>query len=1120
MKEHDADWMWKDIEKVFFSENTLQYKYTYYYRLLRRICIELVAPLATNYTDFFSRLQAVCRLTEYPLRNVDTFRWRARRVMDGKEDPREDAYLVDTKAFMEALARFTNTRIPSDIIRSLPDSLTPPAIDVARNKRRKKCRFVAVGKDDRFIHAVSRELPGEEVVKVDFTANEHTLSAALHIAKDTQFNAVDFTVDAEGVVYPLLIVVNPDFLLDISTLTACVKPYGDSPFNYFLKKFEDVQTSAPILLGQLANQFLDDCINSKEADYKSSMKKAFRDYALEFSACKDINRSFFEECERQFLNIRQIVSSFFYSPDFAGDKSNVLLEPSFFCETLGLQGRMDFLQGDYKCLIELKSGKMDEYQKRPREEHLLQMILYKEVLHYNLGINRLDVCGNLLYSKYPLLQEQRSVADLVREVMTLRNNIVVLEQHLCEGYAQKYVSLLTPEKLRRKAVGEKLWQQWCKPAIRHILEPLQRMDELTADYFYTFLQFVEREQFLAKIGDGKVDSTRGMASLWNADIDAKRENGDIIDGLKVVDILYDKGEAVEAVVLCMPEDGYARPNFRVGDAVILYQRENADDTAVNRQIVRCNVEECTENRLSLQLRYKQRNAGIFKKNSAFAVEHDYIESTFHSLYTGLFSLVTAPASRRELLLCRRLPETDSSVTLRGTYLNRQIDELVLRAKQAKDYFLLVGPPGTGKTSVALKSMVEEFVSEGHTILLLAYTNRAVDEICAMLDTVQGGRPDYIRMGKELMCMPCYRDRLMVNVMEACTNRQQIVERLSMVRIVVGTVASVNGARSLFRLKHFDVAIFDEASQILEPQILGLLCEHDEKSACVIDKFIMIGDHKQLPAVVVQKDEQASVSSGRLREIGLDSCANSLFERLHNFVSRHEDCSSGVVGFLNRQGRMHPDIAGFASSHFYSDNLCAVPVRHQMSRLPYTEYTEDEKWAALCRVVFIDIPLPDVEDRQPKSNMKEAEKVCEIVKTLISLSKKNGVAFCPSKQIGVIVPFRRQIAIVRRLLECEGIESAKEMLIDTVERFQGSQRDVIIYATTITQPYELDILSNMVVVDGELIDRKLNVAVTRAREQLFILGNRSLLLRNPIYKELVIYTENLCVTSAGENPYES
>jgi superfamily I DNA and/or RNA helicase len=78
------------------------------------------------------------------------------------------------------------------------------------------------------------------------------------------------------------------------------------------------------------------------------------------------------------------------------------------------------------------------------------------------------------------------------------------------------------------------------------------------------------------------------------------------------------------------------------------------------------------------------------------------------------------------------------------------------------------------------------------------------------------------------------------------------------------------------------------------------------------------------------------------------------------------------------------------------------------------------------------------------------------------------------------------------------------MIDTVERYQGSQRDIILYGTTIAQPYELSMLSSPVEVGGTLVDRKLNVAVTRARKQLFVFGNRNLLMQNPLYASLIDY----------------
>ena len=93
-------------------------------------------------------------------------------------------------------------------------------------------------------------------------------------------------------------------------------------------------------------------------------------------------------------------------------------------------------------------------------------------------------------------------------------------------------------------------------------------------------------------------------------------------------------------------------------------------------------------------------------------------------------------------------------------------------------------------------------------------------------------------------------------------------------------------------------------------------------------------------------------------------------------------------------------------------------------------------------------------------------------------------------------------MIRKELASLKIPQTNEIVIDTVERFQGSQRDIMIFSTTISQPYQLDILSTLTEIDGEIIDRKLNVALTRAKKQMFIVGNAHLLERNPLYKELI------------------
>lgn len=435
-------------------------------------------------------------------------------------------------------------------------------------------------------------------------------------------------------------------------------------------------------------------------------------------------------------------------------------------------------------------------------------------------------------------------------------------------------------------------------------------------------------------------------------------------------------------------------------------------------------------------------------------------------------MLTCEKSRRDLLLCQRTPTKD-------------------------DLFLLMGPPGTGKTSVALKRMVEEELEQGHNILLLAYTNRAVDEICEMLGTIEGENPDYIRLGRELSCAPQFRAHILVNTIGTLTNRQAVMERIGETRIFVSTVASMNSHMALFKLKHFHVAIFDEASQILEPQILGIL------TSKAIDKFVMIGDHKQLPAVVVQNEEKSAVQSPLLHAIGLTNCRNSLFERLYE----QNRCHADVVAMLDHQGRMHPTIADFASEAFYGGLLLPVGLPHQKEDLPYKTYDADnliETLVATKRCTFINVPKPALEDRMPKANVLEARIIAQLVHAVLILHEKNGLSFNPSRQLGIIVPFRRQIALVRAEIAKLHPDVARDIVIDTVERYQGSQRDIIIYGTTITQGYELDILSNLTRDASGEVDRKLNVAITRARKQLFILGNEKLLRNNVLYDKLIDY----------------
>ena len=306
-----------------------------------------------------------------------------------------------------------------------------------------------------------------------------------------------------------------------------------------------------------------------------------------------------------------------------------------------------------------------------------------------------------------------------------------------------------------------------------------------------------------------------------------------------------------------------------------------------------------------------------------------------------------------------------------------------------------------------------------------------------------------------------------------------------------------------------MAIIDEASQVLEPQLLPLLCATTpvnrgdyNLNRLAIGKFILIGDHKQLPAVVSQPREMSRVTEDSLQAIGLTDCRNSLFERLHRLNSLQG--TEGIVEMLHRQGRMHPSICEFVNRNYYNGGLDAVPLPHQQEPLAFGIRPDDDRWTAFVagtRMAFISVQA-DKAEYYIKSNKREAETVAHLVHTLCQLHSRSGIPFSPCRQIGIIVPFRAQIAMIRKALAERHIPDTTGITIDTVERYQGSQRDIIIFSTTVSRPYQLPILSEPVMTDGRELDRKLNVALTRARKQFFMTGNETLLRKCTAYREFL------------------
>lgn len=899
------------------------------------------------------------------------------------------------------------------------------------------------------------------------------------------------------------LIIEPDYLVDISTLTACFSESGAHPMRYMLSMLAPKESTRHILLGNTANQFLDDCVNhtpERPASYDTSIRKAFTADALKFAICPDINAGFFQEARNQYEHIRTSVEAL-HRRYPAGESGGAMLEPSFICPALGIQGRLDYLQSDLHCLVELKSGKADEYYsapKGPKQSHTAQMMLYREMLHVNTGIPREDITGLLLYSRYPRYFNGDSYPHIVDDALALRNAIVCLMRRLAsKPDTASLFEGLTPDVFNTRPITNRLWSDYLRPALAKQLSPFLQADSVVKAYFYRYLRFTAAEQYIGKIG--RSDRDRAQSHLWCRTYEEKLADGDIIGNLKLQSFAADDGCGYDTLTFALPSlDTTDVPNFRRGDMILFYVRDTESDSVATRQVHKGTLLHIDNHAIHIGLRQHQHSADVFSLTATYAMEHDVSDSASSALYRNLYALLCAPLQRQRLILGMEPPQTDATQRLCGHYPGEDTDSIVLTVKQARDYALIVGAPGAGKTSIVLRSIVEEHYryTDSH-ILLMAYTNRAVDEICAAIESIDDS-PAYIRLGSEQSCDERYAPHTLSRLTAPLRSRDEVRSLIASTRIVVSTVSTAANRPELFDAKTFNLTIVDEASQILEPQLVGLLTK--------AGKYILIGDHKQLPAIALQSTEEARITDEQLTNLGFTDCRQSLFERLHHQLTTngHTTC----IATLYRQGRMHPEVSHFANHRFYGGRLCPVPLPHQTSPLPYTTYNTElpmQHLVATRRTAFIRCPRPEADERF-KTNSHEARLCATLVESIIALYQANALPYDPSRSIGIIAPFRNQGALIRHALAALDMPDYTEGIsIDTVERYQGSQRDIIIYCTTVTDAAQMELIVETDEVpdsDATPLDRKLNVALTRARQQLFVIGIPQVLATNDNYRALM------------------
>ncbi|MFA6572111.1 MAG: AAA domain-containing protein, partial [Bacteroidota bacterium] len=391
----------------------------------------------------------------------------------------------------------------------------------------------------------------------------------------------------------------------------------------------------------------------------------------------------------------------------------------------------------------------------------------------------------------------------------------------------------------------------------------------------------------------------------------------------------------------------------------------------------------------------------------------------------------------------------------------------------------------------LKNLVKcIYDSSDSNILVLAYTNRAVDEICSVLKRIRDEKPDvfsFIRLGSKESSE--HTDVLISKLAETYPI-EELIGTVKNTRIIVSTVSSVLTNPEIMRIKKFHYAIIDEASQILEPQIIGILSQ--------IEKFIMIGDEKQLPAIVVQNSRFVNINNENLQSIELNRLDGSLFERLLKICKNNN--WEHAFGMLTSQARMHKIIQDFPNHSFYDGELKVFDNKSWQTATDNIFSNESdnaiERILAKSRIIFIESPPED----NRKVNFQEAKTASLIAKTISSSYNSEFT----HKTLGIIAPFRAQCyEILKNLPE----ELTELVTVDTVERFQGSERDCIIISFALNNVYQLKYTQNLINIGDYQVDRKLNVALTRAKKHLIMLGNSEVLSQSSVFNSLIQYVKN-------------
>ncbi|XP_044065123.1 DNA replication ATP-dependent helicase/nuclease DNA2 [Siniperca chuatsi] len=435
------------------------------------------------------------------------------------------------------------------------------------------------------------------------------------------------------------------------------------------------------------------------------------------------------------------------------------------------------------------------------------------------------------------------------------------------------------------------------------------------------------------------------------------------------------------------------------------------------------------------------------------------------------------------VLPREAKDTVANI-LRG--LNKPQKQAMKKVLLSKDYTLIVGMPGTGKTTT-ICTLVRILHACGFSVLLTSYTHSAVDNILLKLKRFRVG---FLRLGQGQKVhpdiLPYTEESMRKNGVHTLSELEQLYNK----ELVVGTTC-MGIKHPIFTRRRFDFCIVDEASQISQPICVGPLF--------YAKRFVLVGDHQQLPPIVQNQEA---------RSFGMDE---SLFKRL--------ELHSEAVVQLNVQYRMNRQIMSLSNSLMYEGRLeCGsertatalltlpflLSVQSELGSYSKTDPQHDLAWIQSTLlpsnpVCFLDcsmVPALESVEQGGISNHTEAA----LIHKLLSLLIKAG---CKPGDIGVIAPYRQQLKSISALLQSSAFTGVE---VNTVDRYQGRDKSLIIFSFVRSTAEEGNL--------GELLKdwRRLNVAITRAKHKLLMVGSATTLRRYAPVEKLLnhLQQENMII----------